>query len=335
MKDVAREAGVHQTTVSLALRNHSGLPKSTCERIQKIARDLGYRTDPVLSALGAYRQSTKEQPTEQVIAWIINIEDPKRLSGYHVHKQLLEGAELRAKELGYKLETFWYRHDYKDSQVLSDTLKSRNIQGIILCALDAYEEPIELEWDNFSVIKISQVPHHLPFESILSNQIEAVEIAISELKRIGVKRIGVATSEFEERNNRFNFAAGYHAQHRQIAAEDYVAPFYFQHSANYKENVLPSVAEWARENKVEAILSNWNTINQVALQLTSEGQTCRFVPLDANEKTQALGGVNQDHCLTGHHAVEMTVGKIMTLRRGFETSPSTTLVTPILIPLNK
>ena len=55
MKDVALKIGVHTTTVSLALRNSPQLPLATRERIQTVARKMGYRQDPMLTALVAYR----------------------------------------------------------------------------------------------------------------------------------------------------------------------------------------------------------------------------------------------------------------------------------------
>ena len=42
LADIAREAAVHVTTVSLALRNHPRLPESTRLRIQKLAQTFTY-----------------------------------------------------------------------------------------------------------------------------------------------------------------------------------------------------------------------------------------------------------------------------------------------------
>src|SRR5690606_18100520 len=53
LSDIAKQAEVHVTTVSLALRNHPRLPERTRKRIQKIAEELGYQPDPVLQALVA------------------------------------------------------------------------------------------------------------------------------------------------------------------------------------------------------------------------------------------------------------------------------------------
>ncbi len=53
--DVAAAAGVSPSTVSRALRNHPDIPRTTCERIQALALEMGYRPDPLISALLARR----------------------------------------------------------------------------------------------------------------------------------------------------------------------------------------------------------------------------------------------------------------------------------------
>ncbi|MDQ8201882.1 LacI family DNA-binding transcriptional regulator [Pelagicoccus sp. SDUM812003] len=334
MKDVAKEAGVHQTTVSLALRNHPSLPKSTRERIQKLANEMGYRPDPALSALVAYRQATKNQPSEQVIAWIINVKDPRRVSEQHVHRQLMEGATKRAQELGYKLDVFWYGKEYKDSKSLNRVLKARGIQGVIFGAFDHHDdEPFELEWDLFSVVKINPLPRLLSFDCILCNQIDAVRKALSEASRLGLKRIGLAVSEFEEINKHFTFAAGFYTHRRLTDQQNWIEPHYFKHGPDYAEDVIPDAIEWAKANKLEVVMSNWNNMDIVAKAVTESGWDCRFIPLDADDRTKIYGGINQDHRESGRRAVDMAVGHIKTFRRGPESSPSTTLITPKLIPL--
>lgn len=334
MKDVAKEAGVHQTTVSLALRNHPSLPQATRERIQKLAKDMGYRPDPALSALVAYRQATKNQPSEQVIAWIVNYADPNRLSSFHVHKRLMEGARERASELGYKIDIFWHGQEYKDSRSLNRVLRARGIQGVVFGAFEYRENPLELDWDLFSIVKVNILPKRLAFDAVLCNQIEAVRLAIEELAARGFKRIGLAVSEHEEVTKRFTFSAGYYTYRRLIPAEHRIAPCYFEKTHTREpDSVIEEVVEWARANEVEAIISNWNNIDAAALRLTEEGRSCRFVPLDADERTKPYGGINQDHHETGRRAIDMVVGQIKTFRRGLTPHPTTTLVTPSLMPL--
>ena len=47
LKDIARKAGVHVTTVSLALRNHPRLPEITRKRIRRLRAKWG--TSPTRS----------------------------------------------------------------------------------------------------------------------------------------------------------------------------------------------------------------------------------------------------------------------------------------------
>ncbi|MBK1878095.1 LacI family DNA-binding transcriptional regulator [Pelagicoccus mobilis] len=328
MKDVAKVAGVHQTTVSLALRNHPSLPKSTRERIQKLADEMGYRPDPALSALVAYRQATKNRPSEQVIAWIINVRDPKGVSEHHVHRDLLAGAKERATELGYKLDTFWLGHEYKDSKSLNRVLQARGIQGVIFGAFDYFDEPFELDWEQYSLVKVNPFPEFLEFDSVQTNQIESIRLVHRKLKEMGIHRIGLAVSEFEEEHKHFTYASGFYSLRREIPAEDWIEPHYFQHGADYKEDVRPAALEWARENKVEAIISNWNNMADVARSMLQEGNECRFVPLDANKRSLKFGGIDQNHHENGRRAVDMAVGQIKTFRRGNENTPCTTLVSP-------
>src|SRR4051812_30070874 len=107
MQDVARAAGVHQTTVSLALRNDPRLPEATRARLQEIATRVGYAPDPMLSALNSYRASKGRAKTAIVIAFIANFRDRRELAASYPHRLLFEGARARAEVMGYRLEAFY------------------------------------------------------------------------------------------------------------------------------------------------------------------------------------------------------------------------------------
>lgn len=108
LKDLAQKLGVSHTTVSLALRNHPSISSERKKEVSALARKLGYRPDPMLSALVAYRQTLRPQAFQGVLGWLTNYPtgDGWRVGqqvGYHA------GALRRAKELGYELAEFWFR----------------------------------------------------------------------------------------------------------------------------------------------------------------------------------------------------------------------------------
>jgi DNA-binding LacI/PurR family transcriptional regulator len=58
IKDIARIAGVHHTTVSLALRNSMALKKETKGKIQVIASEMGYRANLLAQGFRNRRSNT-------------------------------------------------------------------------------------------------------------------------------------------------------------------------------------------------------------------------------------------------------------------------------------
>ena len=72
LADIARKAGVHVTTVSLALRNHPRLPVATRQRLCALADQMGYRPDPAMRALVSYRQKLRPPHSQLTLAYVTN-----------------------------------------------------------------------------------------------------------------------------------------------------------------------------------------------------------------------------------------------------------------------
>src|ERR1035437_6048034 len=72
IKDVARTAGVHFTTVSLALRHHPSIPVSTRERIEAEAKRIGYVPNPIFGALTHFRVHGRVRATPPRVAYLVN-----------------------------------------------------------------------------------------------------------------------------------------------------------------------------------------------------------------------------------------------------------------------
>ena len=111
LRDIARHAGCHFTTVSLALRGRPEIPSRTRERILELARELGYEPDPLLAALASYRHDRRGAHYRATLGWVTNFPTRRGWAEEEIYREYHVGARERAQSLGFDLQEFWLRDD--------------------------------------------------------------------------------------------------------------------------------------------------------------------------------------------------------------------------------
>lgn len=152
MQDVARAAGVHQTTVSMALRNHPRLSPATAERVRGIARDLGYRPNPLVSALIAGRRRRGQQVTATLGYVVGDTTLLEARRSEEVYRDLLQGVRERAEELGYGLDVLRLGEPGMTRERFRSVARTRAIHGLIIAPLKRHQESLDIEWGDFACV---------------------------------------------------------------------------------------------------------------------------------------------------------------------------------------
>src|SRR4051812_19476191 len=103
MKAIAAAGDVTQATVSMCLANHPRIPLATRERIQALARKLGYQPNPYVSTLMRIRRQGKPLVARPVMALVCA---QRTANGWKDNpaptiRQMREGALARAELRGY------------------------------------------------------------------------------------------------------------------------------------------------------------------------------------------------------------------------------------------
>jgi LacI family transcriptional regulator len=329
MKDIAAHAGVHQTTVSLALRNHPSIPPHTRDRIKKVAEDLGYRPDPMLSSLIAYRKGKSKSVQAPVIGYIMNVDGEEGLKNSKVRQSFLSGATARAKEMGYGIEVFYYGGKHYHSRYLDKVLTTRNIEGIILAGFLTHFTDIELSWDRYSVVKIEVLPFHVRAHTIENNQYQVVRRSFQELRKLGFRRIGLCVAEHDEKHTRNLFSAGYYVEQATLAESERVPILVFPGNEFCEElgENAERIAEWMVSNRVDACISNWTVIGPVAEVASARlGRRVYAVPLDLDPQIPDGWGMIQNHGIVGSGAVEVLSGLMQQHQKGMSPYPRLNLI---------
>ncbi|MFM9956210.1 MAG: LacI family DNA-binding transcriptional regulator [Opitutaceae bacterium] len=195
LQNVADRAGVHRSTVALALRDHPRIPAATRARIRALADQLGYRQNPLVAALMRSRRSG--QTVKHVtLAFVTNY--PTRdgwRPAHHDRPDFFPGAAARAKDFGYQLEHFWLGERGMTPVRFSTILEARGIHGVIVGRLPPGRHALELEWERFSCVALgltlrSPVLHH-----VTENHFDTAWQGMQRCRERGYRRVGFVFSE--------------------------------------------------------------------------------------------------------------------------------------------
>src|SRR5882757_3544704 len=157
MRSIAELAGVTQATVSMSLANNPRIPVTTRERIQAIAKKLGYHPNPYVSTLMRIRRQGKPLKDKPALALVcaLRTADGWRNHGAPTIRQMREGAFERATMRGYRAQEFWLHRDDMSNERFSEMLHARGIQGLLISPLADGDPPPALRWEYFAAVSLS------------------------------------------------------------------------------------------------------------------------------------------------------------------------------------
>jgi LacI family transcriptional regulator len=223
IRDIARKAGCHYSTVSLALRNHPRIPLQTKERIREIASELGYRADAMLAALCAYREMKRPAKERGVIAWLTNHGTEKGWKLSACNRDYFQGASARAAERGYRLEEFWLAAPGMNAPRMSEIFWARGIQGVLLPPQERLGA-IDLDWKNFSAVTFGYTLTHPRLHLVSNHEYRTMGTLFAELNRRGYRRIGLVNLRNQDERVDHNWLAAYLVEQNRLCADQAISP---------------------------------------------------------------------------------------------------------------
>ncbi len=325
MQDVARAASVHQTTVSLALRNDPRLPEPTRLKIRAVAERLGYRPDPVLAALNFYRASRHAVKSPPTMGFLLNFTDAEEMSTDYPHRMFLEGARRQAEQLGYRLDVFYVGHNVDEGKRMERILRARGISGVILAAFADKTIEFHMDWRHFSAVLIESRQLGLALHTISNHQQATTREAVRRLRELGYRRIGLAVGEREEIYLKNSFTAGYYVEVAQWPDLEHLPPLLLPLAPDAE--LSGKLGQWVRRHSIEAVISNWSSVPRLLQQ--ARLRVPRDVVVAALDLTPGIGptaGMRQNHRLVGERAVEQLAGLMRSHIRGLVPAPNLTLI---------
>lgn len=302
----------------MALKSHPNIPPGTRERIQKIARQLGYEPDPMLSALASYRNSHREPSYRGRLAWLVN--SSKEMSWKDLRRKphfsaYLEGAMERARSYGYEVEVFELNLELKVGR-LANVFRARNIRGILLAPQPRANATMEFPWEDFSVVTFGFTLSEPHLHTIAATQYRAMVQTMQKMRELGYSRIGLVLDQPHDRRTDHNYLAGYLVEELQAGRLAEVPPL----SAIYGS--LPELDTWIKRHQLDGIVTcNFRILGELAELGYSVpediGVACPVLP----ESKTELAGIVENSEKVGAVAVDLLVQMVQRGERGVPATP--------------
>lgn len=325
MADVAALAGVHQTTVSLALRSHPSIPKTTRERIQRAASRLGYRPDPLLAAFIHRRTSGHLAHSAPQIAFVSDQPSAAAADSSACHREWLEGARSMARSKGVGLERFFIGPGQLSPSRLNQVLETRGIGGVLLGAFSLATRELPLDWTRLAGLRIESFHVAPALDCIAADHRQCTRLAVERLRELGYCRIGIALSGDEDRRLDHQHRIGYLVEHPPQDTAAPIPPLLWDGGAAAPPPTL--FATWLRRHQVDAVIG---TDPALARLLESVGMERGFRPalavVPASGADGSPAGAGADHRLVGARAVELLATRLGENQRGLPACASVSYV---------
>ncbi len=321
LRDIARRANCHFTTVSLALRDRPGIPAATCERIRRVAEELGYRPDPMLASLSSYRHERQPSRYRATLAWVTNFPTRTGWRGEEIYHEYYLGARERAQSLGFRLQEFWRREEEMTAARATQILAARGIEGLVIAPQPTASAVMELQWERFSAVAIGYSVSSPSLHMVCANQYRCMKLAMEQLLARNYRRIGLVMLQASDDRVDHNWLAGYLLMQQQLAARDRLPPLLLE---AWDEKLF---AAWLRRSGADAIVSKCAealpALRRLGYRLP---QDLGAAFLTRVKPSREASGVNERPLEVGAAAVDYLAGMLHHNERGVPAQPRRLLI---------
>lgn len=317
MDDVAREAGCHASTVSLALRGDPRIPTATRERVMAAARRLGYSINPMIAAWVSARRARRPAARRLPIAYLTCHPGDFRWQADAHFRSIYEGAREAAERYGFTLSEFRLSDYPNDLVRLNQVLVTRNIQSVIVGPALEHHELHGLDWARFALVTIGYGLVHPSIHRVTEDHHLGMKLAFEACLGDGHRRIGLALVRQHNATRRERWSGAYLYEQQQHLSPAERLPIYVATT----NTPIAEAAPWLKLNRPDIVLADDPAAWRAA------GVTTLGFALSAAHN---FPGVHENNREIGRSAAELLVSLVLRNERGLPAGRQTVLVEPSL-----
>lgn len=324
LQEIADRSGFARSTVSLALRNHPSLPQNTRDAIRAVAEEMGYRPNPLISALMTQMRDKRTKKRE-CLAVITRFHHPISKAKQDYPVRLHEAITGKADSLGFDIDEFYTDPaNPMSSKRMSDILIARGIHGVLFFPgnTNPSEDYPELDWKQFACVIIGFNTRRIALHQVCSDYTYDMDLALNHICQAGEARIGYAVSVQLDQLTNYNWSSRYLLYQSRIPARKRLPIFYAPEIAMERAPFM----QWFLKTKPEVTITTSPSVISIRQWLTEEGydvpRDVRLVNLLKRNESD-IAGINPHTREVGRAAVELLASLLQTNQFGLPEFPKT------------
>lgn len=183
LADVAARAGVSKATASRALSGAPRVSNETIARVQSVARELGYRVDPVARAL--------RQGSTRLVGMIVPV------IAIPFFAQLIDALEAELNRAGFELLLADSHGFVEEEERRLRVFGDRRVDGILVICADRLESARVLSrtLERTAVVEVDRATDGPVADFVGVDNEAGLRLVLRHLADLGVRRIGYAGSD--------------------------------------------------------------------------------------------------------------------------------------------
>lgn len=322
LRELARALGLSHTTVSEALRDHPRVKPATRQRVQEMAKEAGYRPNPLAGALMSEMRRSRSGAFRGVLA-LLDLDGPsaRPASSSRYHNELALGARTRAAELGFTTELLVTGEQGITDARLDTILQTRGIRGLFLLPVGEDPDISGLDWSRYAGIYSDYIIEHPGLHSVCSDHYRSMMIALQHLHALGYRRPGVFIERNLDRRLIYRWEAAYWAFNEHHDLFERVPP------QPVTEINRETFIAWFRATEPDVVLCHRAEVLGWMEECGAKvPETHGFCCLNVTTNTVPCAGLNLQPRLLGARGIELLIAQLHRNEYGVPDQPSTTTV---------
>ncbi|MCX6970718.1 MAG: LacI family DNA-binding transcriptional regulator [Verrucomicrobia bacterium] len=307
MQDVAKRVGCSKNAVSLALRNSPQIGAATRKRIQELAKKMGYRPNPMVSALMAQNASrVSKSSAGTVIGFLTHWPEMKNNGRQHPNTiQFFAGMQRRAEELGYRVEEFSTWAGHFTPKRLHQVLMTRGIHGLVLATQECHEEFQKLPREHYIAAGSCPELTECGVSCAITDCFGNLVMAMKKLEFLGYRRPGLVISHFLDHHTNFQYRGGYDASAGTSSRMTGLPIHYVS-----RPDPRTSLRQWVEANRPDVVLGHFTTLQMLREIGFSIPGDLGFAILDRHHAHKGIAGFDSRLDLLGEACIDLITSRL-------------------------